>query len=962
MSKEEEHRIFHLPPVKGMDAAERMAGYRQRLRLKEASPFGGLQWRNIGPEVQSGRVVDIQAPLDHPDHVLVAFATGGLWRTKDDGITWESLFDNLSAFGIGSVAVTRDGNTIWVGTGEPNSQRTSYSGTGVYKSVDAGKTWQHMGLKPTHHIGKVLIHPRNPNIVYVAALGRLYSQNPERGVFKTTDGGRTWQHVLKIDEYTGAISMTMDPRNPDVIHAAAWDRDRRAWNFRESGPGSAVYRTTDGARTWQKVTALPTGTAAGRIGLTQSVSHPNVMYALIDNQSVDPDWPYLDERVPSGRLTPRRFLLLDEEMFLALDRRVLAEFWRSVAPSDAKLDDVIERVKKKELDMAGVRRIIERRSVNTFEPDIVHSEVYRSDDGGRTWRRTDRGQLGSIGGYYWGKVYVNPHDPDDVYVLGVPLLRSQDGGRSWHRTAVRSHVDYHALWFDPRNPQKVWIGNDGGTYLSYDGGTNFRHLNNLAVGQATTIGVDTKHPYNVYLGFQDNGTMRGPSNYVFGRSDPNDWKSLFGGDGSAIANDPRDGGDVVYVASQFGNHFGINQRTGERWSARANPPAGDPPARYNWISPILISPHHSDIIYLGAQRLYRSFNMGRNYHPISPDITKNLPNGDVPYSTLKDISESPLRFGLIFVGADDGTVKMTPNGGHEWIDISTPEPRKWVSRVVASKWDENVVYVAQNGYREDDFRPYLWRSDDQGRTWRSIVGNLPPEPINVIREDPLKRDLLYVGTDMGVYVTFDGGASWETLHGGIPHTPVHDIAVQYLDREVEVSGRRVRRVDDDLVIATHARSAWILPLARVRGLTKEIREADLTLFEVDNVRRGNWGFDSRPRWDGRPPAAPTVEGTFYSRHRGAGTVRIKDAKGNVVKERTLDVGFGYNSFEIDLETQPARPGTANVRDRQVRTVEDVLRDPHEPERPQYLPVGEYTIEVEVAGRTANRPFRITATP
>jgi len=943
ISKEEERKKFHTP-VKGMAAADRMKGYEQRLKMEADSPFAGLKWRNIGPESQGGRVVQIGAPKNDPKSVLVAYATGGLWKTTDNGQTWTSLFDGQSAFGIGAFAVSPDGQTIWVGSGEANNQRTSYSGTGIFKSTDGGKTWANMGLPESQHIGKVLIDPKNPNVVYVATMGHLYSQNPERGLYKTTDGGKTWSQILKVDEYTGCMDVIMDPRNPNLLVASMYDRDRRAWNYRESGPGSGVFRSTNGGKSWTKVTQLPTGEDAGRIALALCESKPDRMYAFVENRAEDEDdWEGIDEKVVSGRLTARRFLLLNDETLAQLDEDVLNSFLRQATGGELKAADVLKDVKAKKLTYKQLKDQIEDKHPEVFDPGVVGEELFRSDDAGKSWKPVDMGHFGTIGGYYYDSVFVNPENADDVYVTGLPLLRSTDAGKSWTYVARDAHVDFHAVWNDPRQTGKVWVGNDGGLYLSYDGGKTTTHLNTVGVGQATTIAVDNKRPYNVYIGLQDNGTMKGPSNYIPGRSDADAWKDINGGDGSAVAVDPRNDGDIVYVAYQFGESAGINQATNERWGTKPSAPKGDPAARFNWISPIFISTHHPDIIYVGAQRLYRSFNQGKKWEPISPDLTKDKPNGDVPYSTIKDISESPFHFGVIYVGCDDGNVKMTPDGGITWVDISTPQKDKWVSRVVASKYNENTVYVSQNGYREDDFAPYLWKSTDKGKTWTSIVGNLPAEPINVIREDPTRKDLLYVGTDMGVYVSYDGGGVWEPLQGGLPHTPVHDLAIQPRDNEI--------------VIATHARSVWALPLKYVDDLTPDLRKKDLTLFDIpDTTRLASWGYDRRDRWNSEAPRAPKITVNFFTKAAGKATVRIKDKDGKVVKEKSFDATTGYNFSDLDLELTPAKPGPAPKRD--LKTAKDVLTDPFLSTRATYVAAGEYTIELQVGDKTITQKWKV----
>lgn len=604
-SKAEQTRKFHADKVQGMSAHEWLQGYERRLALEKDSPFSQIKWRSVGPESQSGRVIGAGSPLDKPDQLCVAFATGGLWRTENEGVSWTPLFDHESSFAIGDFALTRDGKTIWVGTGENNSQRTSYSGTGVFKSVDAGKTWKNMGLTDSQRIGRIIIDPRNPSTVYVAALGHLYSQNAERGVYKTTDGGKTWRQALKLDAQTGVVDLAINPADPDTMLAAAWDRDRRAWDFREAGPGSAVYRTTDGGKSWSRVVGLPSGEALGRTGLTFCPSNGKIAYAFIDDWTVDQDSQYRDEHTPSGSLTVRRFLTLSQDDLARVDKNELRNFMTFMLPSEVKADDVLQRIAEKKIPLHELRDLMLRRNPNVFDLEVVACHVYRSEDAGKTWKEVS-GKMGAFGGYYEGRVTVNPRDPNDIWVTGVILLRSKDGGKTWKQAAEDVHVDHHVLWIDPRNPKRILNGNDGGPYLSLDDGEHWRHLNNLAVGQSTTIAVDDKTPYNIYTGMQDNGIMRGPSTYVAGESDLDEWKTLAGGDGSAIAVDPRDGGDVVYLASQFGSHFALNQKTGETWFVRAPDPPGEPALRYNWISPILISPHHPDIVYLGSQRLHRS--------------------------------------------------------------------------------------------------------------------------------------------------------------------------------------------------------------------------------------------------------------------------------------------------------------------------------------------------------------------
>lgn len=943
LTKGDEEARFHQNRVKQWTSGkDRLAAWDLRKQRMADSPFGNLRWRNIGPTQQGGRVIQIRAPRNHPDQVIVAFATGGLWRTSDDGITWTPLFDYESAYAIGDFDVTADGKTLWVGTGENNSQRTSYSGTGVFRSDDSGKTWRHMGLEDTHRIGRILIHPRNPNTVYVGAIGALYSPNPERGVYKTTDGGKSWSHVLKLDAITGVIDMVMDPTNPEVIYASAWDRERRSWNIKEGGKGTAIYKTSNGGKTWSKLAGgLPDNGELGRIGLAISPSRPQTVYAFVDNQGPDAQDFAHDERIPSGQLTLKRFRQLDEAQIAALEPKVLAPFWTRYFPTEYKQEDALKALAEGRATRKDLEDQMRKRNPGVFDTPVSLDELYRSDDGGKTWRRTHRSRIGGFGGYYWGKIFINPANADDVLLAGVPLLRSRDGGKSFVEIADWNHVDHHAIHFDPRTKGKIWNGNDGGVYLSGDDGASWRHLNNLPVGQFTTIAVDMKTPYNVYGGLQDNGTMKGPSTFRIDRPTSRTWEAIGGGDGSAIAVDPRDGGDIVYIASQFGAHQAFNQKTGQRWNARA--PGG---RRYNWVSPLIISPHHPDIVYLASEKVHRSFEQGRKYTDLSGDLSKNLPNGNVPFSTAKDLSESPLRFGLLYVGYDDGTVKMTPDGGQEWISIPTPAPDKWVSRIVASQHDVATVYCAQSGYREDDFRAYLWKSTDYGKTWKSIVGDLPNETINVIREDPENPNILYLGTDLGVWVTFDQGETWETLHGGLPTAPVHDLVVHPGEKE--------------LVIGTHSRSVWILPLRQVTSTTDELRSKPLTIFPIEAVRLpANPAYRRIPAYELRDPDPVTFPVSFFAGKSGPATVRLLDAQGNVVASVQVDALRGYNTVTMSLVREAGKPGSLPPAKPGAKSVEEILKDPYEAERARYLAPGDYKVEVAAAGTSAKADVKIS---
>lgn len=944
-TKADEQKKFHPTRGPGSSAAQRLASYQKRLQMEAQSDFSQLLFRNVGSEIQSGRVIQFHVPKNKPNDFYVAYATGGLWRSRDEGQNWTPIFDTESAYSIGDFAISDDGRTIWVGTGENNGQRTSYAGTGVFKSTDGGETWQNMGLAETHRTGRVLMHPKNPNVVYVGTIGSLYSQGPDRGIYKTTDGGKTWSHIFKVNDYTGVIDMEMDPRNPDVIYASAWDRDRRSWNFREGGPGTAVYKTTNGGKTWNKLTnGLPASGALGRIGLAVAESKPDTVYAFIDNQTPDEEFFERDEFQPNGVLTPRRFLKLSEDLFVQIPKPVLDRFVGSFLPTGTKSDDLVTAVKDKKMTLDDIRKKMLERNGEIFTTDLVYSQLFRSDDGGKSWKKTHAGTLGEHGGYYWGKVSVNPKDPNDVLTMGVALLRSRDGGRTWKSIARNVHVDHHVYFFHPNRPGFQVSGNDGGVYFSHDDGESWRHINNMPVGQFTTIAVDNKTPYNIIGGLQDNGTMRGPSNYRPGISDLWLWDAIGGGDGSAIAVDPRNGGDVIYTASQFGAHSAQNMVTRERWSLRTGATA-ERGLRWNWISPIQISSHHPDIIYLGSNKVHRSLNMGRTWETISPDLTKNKPNGDVPFSTLKDLSESPFKFGVIYVGADDGSVKVTKDHGTTWEDISTPEPDKWVSRVVASRHDRGTVYVSQSGYRDDDWKPYLWKSTDMGKTWVSIVGNLPDETINVVREDPKNQDWLYVGTDLGVFFTIDGGKTWTPLTGGIPRTPVHDFVIQ--ERE------------QDLVVASHARSVFIFKLADLYRLVgSEASKSPLFVWPISTSIRSNWELRRRQEWSTDDANASPLTGEFWSGSAGEGTIRVLDKDGKAVISNKLKVAKGYNRFSVDLKLESGKLPPLEFDKTKPKTVDEALRDPFGNIRAKYLAAGEYTVEISVGSQSVKTPWKL----
>ncbi|MFC2166442.1 hypothetical protein ACFLQZ_00580 [Acidobacteriota bacterium] len=742
-------------PIGMQDSAtsseERMKAWEHHLKLKEESPFKDLKWRAVGPELQGGRIEAIACHPDEPHTLYVGAGSGNLWKSINNGTTWTPIFENESTFTIGSIAIApSDPNIVWVGTGEILMARSSFAGTGVFKSNDAGETWTNMGLHDTHHIPRVLIDPKDPNVVYVAALGHNYGFNDERGVFKTTDGGYTWDKKLFISDKVGIVELVMDPSDNQTLYAAAWERDRKAWNNIITGKESALYKTVDGGSSWIRLSnGLPKGEFIGRFGLAVSSLNPNVVYALVDNRT-----PSEEER--------RRYV----------------------------------------------------------------GEIYRSDDKGKSWRKTHDTDVPTGIGYDFCLIRVSPDNTDEIYVLGNKLIRSLDGGKTFEPTGetivhllphdIRvMHLDMHEMWIDPKNSDRLLLGNDGGYYCSYDRGKTWIHFNNLPIGEFYAISVDNAEPYNIYGGTQDDAALFGPSTHnledrlsKYGVEDP--WKHIYldrwgGGDSYFTELDPSDP-NTIYYEHQFGEFRRKNMKTGETKSIKPVAEEGEPQLRRNWMTPYFISHYDPKTVYYAAHKLYKSFDRGDSWECISPDLTTNPgpeKQGNVPFGTITSLSESRLKKGLIYAGTDDGNVQVTQDDGKSWTLIKSGLPLKWVSRVIASQHEVGTVFVSFTGYREDDFETYLYMSTDFGKTWTSIAGNLPSESINVVREDPQDKNILYIGTELSVYVSLDRGNIWHSLSNHLPTTPVHDLVIHPRENE--------------MVIGTHGRSCFVLDVKPIQN-------------------------------------------------------------------------------------------------------------------------------------------------
>jgi photosystem II stability/assembly factor-like uncharacterized protein len=746
----------------------RLKGFEDYKAMQAASKFKDLKWQFVGPTNISGRVTDVAVvtPKGKTYTIYIASASGGVWKTENEGTTWTPIFENMVTAAVGDIALApSDQNIVWVGTGEHNIFRSSQAGVGVFKSADGGKTWAHTGLADTATIARIVVHPTNPDIVYVAAGGHEWTKNADRGVYKTMDGGKTWDKVLYANDETGAYDLVMDPRSSDTLYASMWQRTRQKWNDPRTFPGhtgSGLFKTTDGGKTWTPINAgLPAVQFRGRIGIDLCLTRPDTLYALVDNYE-------------------------------------------------------LRETTKEELDSV-------RGYYDPGKGFIKGATVYRSDDGGTTWTQTSglTPQQKSFmerhsGTYGWvfGQIRVDPNDPNTSYIMGVPFSVSADGGKTY--TTVRSPGgDNHALWIDPANSNYMVKGFDQGVSVTYDKGKNWRYFRQeLNLCQFFNLNYDMATPFKVYGSMQDHGSFRGKVDISAGRDKirPQEFENAPGGEGSNHFIDPTNP-DIVYSAGFYGT---ISRAEYDKPGPYPGAPfqkellpvlfENEPPLRGQWLAPFILSPHNPNILYHGMQYVFRSLDRGDTWERISPDLTTNDPatRGDIRYQTLFTISESPVKSGLIYAGTDDGRLWVTKDGGKAWTEITAGlAPGKWMSRAVASAYSLGTVYLTQNGKRDDDFTPYVWKSTDYGKTWTSIAKGIPVGPVNVIREDPVNEQILYVGTDMGAYVTTDGGKTWMVLGGNLPTAYVHDLVIHPRDNII--------------VIATHGRGMWALDADKVNN-------------------------------------------------------------------------------------------------------------------------------------------------
>lgn len=837
--------------VKNTPPEQRLEWYRKHVDMKETSMFKNLPWQFLGPLNVSGRMTDtaVLSPKGKHYTIYVGGASGGVWKTTNEGTTWEPVFQHAASTAIGDIAIApTNQNIIWVGTGEANIFRSSQAGTGVYKSTDAGKTWKHMGLTDTNTIPRIIIHPENPDIVYVAASGHEWTDNAERGLYKTIDGGNTWKKVFYIDEKTGVNDLVMDPTDANTLYASTWQRIRKKWNDPRNEPGytgSGIFVSTDAGNKWEPINnGLPPAKFRGRIGIDLCRAKPNVLYAFVDDYQIGKKW------------------------------------------------------EEGETDSYGRPR----------GEKIRGATVWRSDDKGKNWKKVSENNdymmdLSGTYGWVFGQIRVDPVNENKIYVMGLALNVSEDGGKTFRRLRGM-HGDHHGLWIDPDNTDYMVNVNDGGVAFTYDGGKKWKTFyDNLPLVQFFNVSYDMADPFHVYGSIQDHGSYRGVVDLTGGRNNipAVEWEDAPGGEGSSHAIDPTDT-DIVYSAGFYGSMERTDLSKNKSIPLVPKVKKGEPPLRGQWLAPFIISPHNPRVIYLGLNFLFRSMDRGDSWEKISPDLTYNDKNkiGDIQYQTVFSISESPFQFGLIYVGTDDGRIHITKNSGGTWAEITKGLPHgKWVSEIVASAFDKATVYMTQNGKREDDFAPYVWKSTDYGKTWKRIAGNIPSGPVNVIKEDPKNKNILYVGTDLGVYVSLNGGGSWDVLPGKLPTTYVHDLVIHPRD--------------GILVAATHGRGMYALDVSNLQKLDGEMLAETVHLFDIPAAK-----LPRRVRWNwtrGR-----TGDICYYLKDAQEVKIVIKDMDGKIIKELKSNGDAGMNMAVWDLTPDKKKDAKEAIQRRRMSFV------------------------------------------
>ena len=873
------------------DSAKLVDAYQQKEELTKSSRVKNIHFRNIGPTIMSGRVVALEVNPKDPTKFYVAYASGGVWYTDNNGTSFKSISEDWPTQNIGEITMDWKNKILWVGTGENNSSRSSYSGIGILKTEPNGSNWVNVGLTDSHHIGKILINPTNKDHVIVGVTGHLYSKNNNRGVYVTKDGGITWKKTLYIDDGTGIIDMAYTPNSFNIMYATAWEKDRKAWNLNEGGNSSAIYKSIDAGETWYNISkedsGFPVGDGVGRIGI--AVFDENIIYAVLDNQF----FRTRNSKQNDEGLGRDSFKNMSIKEFNKISDKDLKSFLRSNRfPSKYTVERIKSDIDDEKISPSDLNKYLVDANSELFNTPIIGAEVYRSDDGGNNWTKTHETFLDGVYntyGYYFGKIHVDPSNSDKIYTYGVPIITSDDGGKSFYRIGKENvHADHHDLWINPNKSGHLINGNDGGVNITYDDGKNWIKNNSTEVGQFYAINVDYDKPYNVYGGLQDNGVWKGPHNSIenkrWNMNGKYPWEMIMGGDGMEVQIDNRDS-NTVYTGFQFGFYYRLELDSGKRKSIKPVHELGESPYRFNWQTPILLSPHNQDIVYFGTNHFHKSNDKGDSWQLTSKDLTNGGKKGNVPYGTITTIAESPIVKDLLYVGTDDGLIHVSKNGGETWKNISQNLPQDmWVSKVYASSHNEKVIYASLNGYRWDNFSPYLYKSENYGKTWTSISSNLPDSPINVVIEDNINQNILYVGNDHGVYVSLDSGINWEPFSSGLTSAAVHDLVIQ--------------KDENHLLIGTHGRSIYITEIEKIQGLSDEILNSSLYVYPLKSIKKlASWGV-KRSIWS--ESNNPNLELTIFSSSKKEYQLSIIDSEGNSIYNVSDKLDRGFNFVDYNL--------------------------------------------------------------
>ena len=855
-----------------------------------------LTFRNIGPSVAGGRIHDIEILPNDPATVFIASASGGIWKSTNKGTTWKPVFDDQAVSTFGDMAISLSNpDVIYAGSGEQQNRQSTSWGNGIYKSENQGETWRSIGLEKTYHIARVIIHPENPNIVFVAALGNLWNSSKERGVYQTTNGGKNWKKVLYIDDMTGVVDMAMDKNNPNILYAATYQRMRKAWGFNGGGPGSGIYKTTDGGKTWNELTGgLPPGDK-GRIGLAASKTRSNIIYATIEHA-----------------------------------------------------------------DSSG---------------------FYRSGNGGRTWKRVNKLNPRPM---YYSHIFVDPNNDDIVYMLATEFYRTKDAGKTFYQMPTRPtydvgvHSDHHTLWINPNNSNHFFLAGDAGLHESWDGGIAYNRLNNIPIGQFYGIGADMEVPYNIYGGMQDNHSWMGPSatrHWLGILAD--DWKQVGFGDGMYQQPDPES--SMLYNASQNGNMIRVDRKTGNMQGLKPFPSDSKEKYRFDWVTPLAISKHSSKKVFLGGNRLFISDNGGDSWEQtedlssntnrdsltimgvLGADIKLSKNDGTSSYGEIISISESPLWHRVIWVGTDDGNIQVSRDGGEKWEEVSgniTGIPAgSYVSRVLSSIRDRGSAYVTFDRHREGDWKPYVYRTEDYGKTWVPLTRGLPSGSVNVIAEHPDNPDVLFLGTEHAVYLSVNAGSDWTKFKSNLPTTLYDDLLIHPREK--------------DLVLGTHGRSFWVLDDTSPLAEWSTVYNKPVHVFSVRAATLFHYWKDTSYRaqeeWAGENPPYGAIISYLVNSDVDSVTITVKRRKSQIIRTYRQPVVKGsIQRLAWDLKYPPpsSQQNESKTEGLQKPKPEDILpktAHPLDPQGPSVSP-GVYTVTIAAGNETSTQPIRVNPDP